>query len=188
MSVSRFPLRRGARLPGSLLILGMALTLLPAHADDPAAGDSAPDPATAAADAPAELNAVTVRAKRLDKARNDLSPITGGSRYTFDQQAIANLVDNAVKFSPPGSTVRLSATVGSAVAIAVADQGPGIPEADRAKATDRFFRGEAARTTPAASCTSAATTRTCSTASTASSCRRASPPSARRWTRASLTA
>ena len=91
MSVSRFPLRRGARLPGSLLILGMALTLLPAHADDPAAGDSAPDPATAAADAPAELNAVTVRAKRLDKARNDLSPITGGSRYTFDQQAIANL-------------------------------------------------------------------------------------------------
>jgi len=66
------------------------------------------------------------------------------------QQAIANLVDNAVKFSPPGSTVRLSAKVGAAVTITVADQGPGIPETDRAKATDRFFRGETARSTPGA--------------------------------------
>ena len=30
----------------------------------------------------------------------------------------------------------------------MADQGPGIPEADRARATERFFRGEAARSTP----------------------------------------
>ena len=30
----------------------------------------------------------------------------------------------------------------------VADQGPGIPEADRARAAERFFRGESARSTP----------------------------------------
>jgi len=67
------------------------------------------------------------------------------------QQAVANLVDNAVKFSPPGGTVRLrAAATGPGLEIAVADQGAGIPEADRARATERFFRGEAARHTPGA--------------------------------------
>jgi hypothetical protein len=67
------------------------------------------------------------------------------------QQAVANLVDNAVKFSPPEGHVRLraSATPGG-VEIVVADEGPGIPAADRARAIERFFRGEAARSTPGA--------------------------------------
>jgi signal transduction histidine kinase len=65
------------------------------------------------------------------------------------QQAVANLVDNAVKFAPPGGAVTLSATATPAgMEIAVADQGPGIPEADRARAAERFFRGESARNTP----------------------------------------
>ena len=65
------------------------------------------------------------------------------------QQAVANLVDNAVKFSPSGGTVRLTArATGSDVEISVIDQGPGIPEADRARAAERFFRGETARSTP----------------------------------------
>jgi signal transduction histidine kinase len=64
------------------------------------------------------------------------------------QQAIANLVDNAVKFSPEGGTVRLSASVFSKVFVTVSDQGPGIALDDREKATDRFYRGESARSTP----------------------------------------
>jgi signal transduction histidine kinase len=64
------------------------------------------------------------------------------------QQAIANLLDNAVKFSPPGGTVRLTASAGATVDIVVSDEGPGIPAAERAKATDRFYRGESARSTP----------------------------------------
>ncbi len=64
------------------------------------------------------------------------------------QQAVANLLDNAVKFSPPGKTVRLDASAGRAVVIAVSDQGPGIPESERGKATARFYRGEFARSTP----------------------------------------
>ena len=71
------------------------------------------------------------------------------------QQAVANLLDNAIKFSPEGGTVALSARIeadGSAgagvVRLVVADHGPGIPEPDRARVTERFFRGEQARNTP----------------------------------------
>jgi hypothetical protein len=65
------------------------------------------------------------------------------------QQAVANLLDNALKFSPPGSTIRLSArTVGRMLEISVSDQGAGIPPEERARATDRFYRGETARNTP----------------------------------------
>ena len=64
-------------------------------------------------------------------------------------QAVANLLDNALKFTPDGGTVTLSArTEPGLVEIAVADDGPGMPEADRQRAGERFFRADAARTTP----------------------------------------
>jgi len=67
------------------------------------------------------------------------------------QQAVANLVDNAVKFSPPGGQVGLAASATpSVIEIAVTDRGPGIPAGDRARAAERFFRGESARNTPGA--------------------------------------
>ena len=66
------------------------------------------------------------------------------------QQAVANLLDNAVKFSPErqrgpdhGEDRR-----SRHLHRGVADRGPGIPEADRPRATERFFRGETARSTP----------------------------------------
>jgi signal transduction histidine kinase len=65
------------------------------------------------------------------------------------QQAVANLLDNAVKFSPPGGTVRLDGEMTEdGLRIAVTDMGPGIPAEDVARATERFYRGEAARHTP----------------------------------------
>jgi len=65
------------------------------------------------------------------------------------QQAVANLLDNALKFSPPGSVIRLSGThEADGIRITVADAGPGIPEADRERATERFYRGDTARNTP----------------------------------------
>jgi signal transduction histidine kinase len=70
------------------------------------------------------------------------------------QQALANLLDNALKFSPPGSTIHLAArpepqrgTPGG-VRMVVADEGPGMPTADLRRAGERFFRGEDARSTP----------------------------------------
>jgi len=66
------------------------------------------------------------------------------------QQAVANLLDNALKFSPEGGMIRLAveAAPGQGPRIIVADAGPGIPDADRHRATERFFRGETARSTP----------------------------------------
>lgn len=64
------------------------------------------------------------------------------------QQAVANLLDNALKFTAPGTTIdfraRLEETV---IEITVADRGPGISPEDRNRATERFFRAEAARNT-----------------------------------------
>jgi signal transduction histidine kinase len=57
-------------------------------------------------------------------------------------------VDNALKFSPDHGTVRLTAAISTSVLIMVEDQGPGIPLDEREKATDRFYRGEFARSTP----------------------------------------
>jgi signal transduction histidine kinase len=65
------------------------------------------------------------------------------------QQAVANLLDNAIKFSPDGGRITLSAArADRLVWLSVSDEGPGIPEADRPRATERFFRGETARSTP----------------------------------------
>lgn len=65
------------------------------------------------------------------------------------QQAVANLLENALKFSPPGKPILLGARrLGDKVEIVVADSGPGIPPEDRARVTERFYRGESARSTP----------------------------------------
>ena len=71
-------------------------------------------------------------------------------------QVLANLLDNASRHSPPGGTVRVSASTGAAgLHLEVADDGPGIAPADRERVFDRFYRGgtsapAAARTAPAA--------------------------------------
>jgi len=64
-------------------------------------------------------------------------------------QAIANLIDNAVKYVPRGGRVRVRvASDGVRARIEVADDGPGIPESFREKAFDRFSRLEASRSAP----------------------------------------
>jgi hypothetical protein len=90
MNATNLP-ARSTRLSWSALFLGLAAATA-SHADELPAADASPAASSTAADAqPTELDAVTVRAKRLDKARNDLSPITGGSRYTYDEASIDRL-------------------------------------------------------------------------------------------------
>src|SRR5690606_35993199 len=71
-----------------------------------------------------------------------------GSRHLLSP-ALANLVDNAVKYTPAGGTVRVETALRTdGVELTVADTGPGIPEADRERVFDRFVRLEASRHTP----------------------------------------
>ncbi len=62
-------------------------------------------------------------------------------------QAVANLIDNALKYTPPPGHVRFEVARGreGAVVLKVVDTGPGIPEADRARVVQRFVRLEASR-------------------------------------------
>lgn len=62
-------------------------------------------------------------------------------------QALANLIDNALKYAPPreGRITLGLARDAAAVVVEVADNGPGIAEADRARVTGRFVRLDPAR-------------------------------------------
>lgn len=64
-------------------------------------------------------------------------------------QAVANLVDNAVKYAPDDSAVTISATsTHDHITITISDSGPGIPVEEREKVKERFYRLDKARTTP----------------------------------------
>jgi signal transduction histidine kinase len=61
-------------------------------------------------------------------------------------EAIANLLDNAIKFTPPSGTVRLQvADRGEGPVVRVSDTGPGIPAEERAAVTKRFYRIDKSR-------------------------------------------
>jgi two-component system, OmpR family, sensor histidine kinase KdpD len=61
------------------------------------------------------------------------------------QRVLVNLLENAIKFSPPGEAVRVVARARAGrIAVSVSDRGPGIPEADRAHVFRPFFRGRTA--------------------------------------------
>ncbi|MCL4393363.1 MAG: ATP-binding protein [Chloroflexi bacterium] len=56
---------------------------------------------------------------------------------------LVNLLDNACKFSPPGSPIDVTArAAGGRVEISVADRGMGIPPADLTRVFDKFYRVE----------------------------------------------
>ncbi len=65
-------------------------------------------------------------------------------------QAIGNLIDNALKFTPENGMIAVETRrrEDGAVEITVADNGPGIPEAEKPKVVERFYRGDASRGTP----------------------------------------
>lgn len=64
------------------------------------------------------------------------------------RQAIANLVDNAIKYTPRGGRVDVRAQrVGNSTEIRVTDTGPGIPEHDLPRIFDRLYRGDQSRAT-----------------------------------------
>jgi len=94
-----------------------------------------------------------VREQTLEVSVSGPLPLVGDRDLLF--QAMANLLDNAVKFAPPGGRVRLRSSLLPAQAggprllrVSVSDSGPGLDPAERARAGERFFRADGARTTP----------------------------------------
>ena len=64
----------------------------------------------------------------------------------WTEEAVYNLLDNAVKYTPTGGAVRIRVTAYPLfTAIHVSDTGAGIPEEEQAKVFQRFYRGEAHR-------------------------------------------
>ena len=62
-------------------------------------------------------------------------------------QALGNVLDNAIKFSPPGGAVTVTLAQGEGQSsIAVRDEGPGILPADLARIFERFYKGDRVRT------------------------------------------
>ena len=83
----------------------------------------------------------TIEHRKIDVVMD----IPAGLRALADvngfREVLTNLLSNAVKYSPPGSTVRISARAESdAVVVAIADAGVGIPAAEQGKIFEKFFR------------------------------------------------
>jgi signal transduction histidine kinase len=57
------------------------------------------------------------------------------------EQALANLVSNAVKYAPEGEIVLAGTEENGYVSLEVIDAGPGIPPEERERVLDRFYRG-----------------------------------------------
>lgn len=71
-----------------------------------------------------------------------------GNRHLLSQ-AVANLLDNAVKYTPEGGAIRVEVAAGEGESVlTVADSGPGVPEAERGKVLSRFYRLDQSRNTP----------------------------------------
>jgi signal transduction histidine kinase len=65
-------------------------------------------------------------------------------------QAVSNLIDNALKYGPENGVIAIAVArrADNAIGISVADHGPGIADEEKAKVSERFYRGDASRGTP----------------------------------------
>jgi signal transduction histidine kinase len=92
--------------------------------------------------------AAELKGSQLQLLRTRPAPVKGDKLLLA--QALSNLIDNALKYTPADGHIVVSVGRGAdgGVLVTVADSGPGIPEADRAKVTQRFYRGDTSRGTP----------------------------------------
>jgi signal transduction histidine kinase len=117
-----------------------------------AAPDQTPfDPAELAADV-AELYEPLCEDKGLDFQAELAGGLTIRGNREFIAQALANLLDNAVKYTPAGGAVMLRVRRRSSgeVELSVTDTGPGVPDAERERVVERFVRLENSRNQPGA--------------------------------------
>lgn len=93
------------------------------------------------------INELAILAEaRGQRVTLDLAPGSLPCDPVFLRQALQNLVDNAVKFSPEHSTIAVQlAWTEEAAKITISDEGPGISTTTAGHLTERFFRGDPGR-------------------------------------------
>jgi heavy metal sensor kinase len=102
---------------------------------------------------PADIGALVgkavedLRVLAEERNQNLTADLPAGVLVSADEgllrQAVVNILDNAIKYTPPGGTIRVAVRDQPGVAgIEVADSGPGIPADQRDKIFDRFYRVE----------------------------------------------
>ncbi|MGH7018224.1 MAG: sensor histidine kinase [Caulobacteraceae bacterium] len=109
------------------------------------------DPAQLAGDI-AELYEPLCQEKGLDFRSELADGLTVSGNREFIAQALANILDNAVKYTPPGGAImlRVRRRASGDVELAVTDTGPGVAAADRPRVIARFVRLENSRNQPGA--------------------------------------
>ncbi len=137
----------------SLLEEAERLVRLARSLDDLAEGDRAARPAR-----PVDLDLVSVLSSAIELARPAFEakrialdhhwPTTLPARADPDHlaQVLANLLQNAVRYTPPGGSVTISAeTDAQSIRVSITNTGDGIPAADLARVFERFYRVEKSR-------------------------------------------
>ncbi len=107
------------------------------------------DPAELAGDL-AELYEPTCEDKGLEFGSELARDLQVRGNREFLAQALANILDNAVKYTPVGGAIMLRVRRRSSgeIEFSVTDTGPGVPDEDRARVVERFVRLENSRSEP----------------------------------------
>ncbi len=94
----------------------------------------------------ADLYREVAEEKRISLELDCPSPVQVEADSMRLSQAVANLVDNALKYTPEGGRVRVAArTLEERCEVEVTDSGPGVPVEERDKIWRRLYRGDASR-------------------------------------------
>jgi signal transduction histidine kinase len=130
----------GAAVERAIHLVEQLLTLARSDPGETAGGFELLDLAAVAAEALTETHALA-ESRRIDLSLQR----EGNAPQRGDKDALRtlarNLVDNAVRYTPPGGSVQVRCHTGAAGAtLEVIDTGPGIAAADRARVFDRFYR------------------------------------------------
>jgi signal transduction histidine kinase len=136
---------------GVLKTFGAVLSIARLQAAGVAPDPQSFDPAELAADI-AELYEPLCEDKGIDFAAEFAKDLQVRGNREFLAQALANILDNAVKYTPAGGAIMLRVRRRSSgeVEYSVTDTGPGVPDEDRERVVERFVRLENSRNQPGA--------------------------------------
>ncbi|MES2895683.1 MAG: HAMP domain-containing sensor histidine kinase [Pseudomonadota bacterium] len=134
---------------GVLKTFGAVLSIARLQAAGQAPDQNVFDPAELGGDM-AELYEPVCEDKGLDFAAEFAGDLQVRGNREFLAQALANILDNAVKYTPSGGAIMLRVRRRSSgeVEYSVTDTGPGVPDEDRERVVERFVRLENSRSEP----------------------------------------